>query len=112
MPRKEITGEVVSNKMDKTVVVAVEFRIPHKRYEKQRKVTRKFKAHDESNKYQIGDIVCIRETRPISREKRWVVVGISGHAIGDIDISDPEALTATKTKADTQDSATASEEES
>src|ERR1700722_506935 len=98
MPRKEITGEVVSNKMDKTVVVAVESRVPHRRYEKQRKVTRKFKAHDEGNKCQIGDIVRIRETRPLSREKRWVVFEISGHAIADIDITDPETVTAAKVK--------------
>jgi small subunit ribosomal protein S17 len=94
MPRKEITGEVVSNKMDKTVVIAVESRVPHRRYEKQRKVTRKFKAHDEDNKCQMGDIVRIRETRPLSKEKRWIVIEISGHAIGDIDITDPEALKA------------------
>jgi small subunit ribosomal protein S17 len=98
MPRKEITGEVVSNKMEKTVVVAVELRVPHRRLEKQRKVTRKFKAHDENNKCQIGDIVRIRETRPLSRDKRWVVFDISGHAIADIDITDPEAVTAAKVK--------------
>ena len=112
MPRKEITGEVVSNKMDKTVVVAVESRVPHRRYEKQRKVTRKFKAHDQGNKCQIGDIVRIRETRPLSKEKRWIVISISGHAIGDIDILEPEALSITKAKVDTKDSVAASKEAS
>jgi small subunit ribosomal protein S17 len=92
MPRKEITGQVVSNKMNKTVVVAVEERIPHVRYEKQRKVTRKFKAHDETNKCQVGDIVRIRETRPLSKDKHWLVIDISGRAVLDIDVSDPEVL--------------------
>jgi len=78
MPRKEIVGKVVSNKMDKTVVVAVEARLPHPKYEKPIAKTKKFKAHDSENKCQIGDIVVIRECRPISKEKSWLVVEITG----------------------------------
>jgi small subunit ribosomal protein S17 len=78
VPRKEIVGKVVSNKMDKTVVVAVEQHVPHKRYEKQILQTRKFKAHDAENKCQVGDRVRIQECRPLSREKRWIVVDITG----------------------------------
>lgn len=78
MPRKEIVGKVVSNKMDKTVVVAVEDRVPHPKYEKAIAKTKKFKAHDSENKCQIGDIVRIQECRPISKEKTWLVVEITG----------------------------------
>jgi small subunit ribosomal protein S17 len=80
MARKEIVGKVVSNKMDKTVVVAVEQRYPHPRYEKQIVKTNKFKAHDAENKCQIGDIVRIQECRPLSKEKRYVVKAVAGHA--------------------------------
>ncbi|WP_029520178.1 30S ribosomal protein S17 [Persephonella sp. IF05-L8] len=74
--KKEFIGKVVSNKMDKTVVVAVERQLPHPLYGKRIKKTSKFYAHDPENKCQIGDIVRIRETRPISKLKRWVVVEI------------------------------------
>ena len=77
MPRKELVGKVISNKMDKTVVVAVENRFPHPKYEKQIVETKKFKAHDPENKCQIGDRVQIKECRPLSREKRWLVVSIT-----------------------------------
>lgn len=78
MPRKEIVGKVVSNKMDKTVVVAVETRFPHPKYEKAIVKTKKFKAHDGDNKCQVGDIVRIQECRPISKEKTWLVTEITG----------------------------------
>ncbi len=78
MPRKEIVGKVVSNKMEKTVVVAVENRFPHPKYEKQIVQTKKFKAHDADNKCQIGDVVRIQECRPLSKEKTWRVVEITG----------------------------------
>jgi small subunit ribosomal protein S17 len=78
MPRKELVGKVVSNKMEKTVVVAVENYAPHPKYEKQIARTSKFKAHDEKNSCKIGDRVRIRECRPLSREKRWLVVDITG----------------------------------
>jgi small subunit ribosomal protein S17 len=74
--RKEFIGRVISNKMDKTVVVAVERYVPHPLYKKRVKKTSKFYAHDEENKCKEGDIVRIRESRPISKLKRWVVVEI------------------------------------
>ncbi len=74
--KKEFVGKVVSNKMDKTVVVAVERQVPHPLYGKRIKKTTKFYAHDEENRCQIGDIVRIRESRPLSKLKRWVVVEI------------------------------------
>ncbi|NPA17212.1 30S ribosomal protein S17 [Persephonella sp.] len=74
--RKEFIGKVVSNKMDKTVVVAVERQLPHPLYGKRIKKTSKFYAHDPDNRCKEGDIVRIRESRPISKLKRWVVVEI------------------------------------
>jgi small subunit ribosomal protein S17 len=72
--RKIRTGTVVSDKMDKTVVVAVERRYPHPLYGKQVTRTKKYHAHDENNEYHPGDVVRIVETRPLSRLKRWRVV--------------------------------------
>ncbi|TYP50316.1 30S ribosomal protein S17 [Thermosediminibacter litoriperuensis] len=74
--RKVRTGVVVSNKMDKTIVVAVETLVRHPLYGKIMKRTKKFKAHDENNQCQIGDIVKIVETRPLSKTKRWRLVEI------------------------------------
>ncbi|MGI6526400.1 MAG: 30S ribosomal protein S17 [Caldicoprobacterales bacterium] len=74
--RKVRIGRVVSNKMDKTIVVAIETRIKHKLYGKIMKRTTKLKAHDENNECQIGDRVKVMETRPLSREKRWRLVEI------------------------------------
>ena len=74
--RKTRTGMVVSDKMDKTVVVAVIDNVRHPRYKKIVKRTVKFKAHDEQNACGIGDTVMIMETRPISKDKRWRVVEI------------------------------------
>ncbi len=70
---RTLRGTVVSDKMDKTVVVAVNTVKEHPIYRKKYKVTTKFKAHDESNATKVGDLVEITETRPISRHKRWVV---------------------------------------
>lgn len=78
MAAKELTGRVVSDKMDKTVVVAVENRVPHPKYQKIVVRTKKYKAHDDSNECKTGDIVRIRETRPLSRTKCWVVADILG----------------------------------
>jgi len=72
--RKTRIGKVVSNKMDKTVVVAVETKVRHKLYKKMVAKTTKFKAHDENNECAVGDIVEIMETRPLSKDKRWRVV--------------------------------------
>jgi small subunit ribosomal protein S17 len=82
MPKKELVGKVISNKMQKTVVVAVETRSAHEKYEKPILRTQKFKAHDPENKCQIGDRVRLRECRPLSREKRWIVIEVaSGQGI-------------------------------
>jgi small subunit ribosomal protein S17 len=67
------TGRVVSDKMDKTVVVAVDYRRQHPIYKKALRRTSRFKAHDEQNQYQVGDIVRIEETRPLSKTKKWIV---------------------------------------
>ena len=74
--RKIKTGRVVSNKMDKTVVVAVESYRPHPLYKRQVRRIKKFKAHDEQNACHVGDVVRIEETRPLSKEKRWRVMEI------------------------------------
>mgnify|MGYP003461462603 CR=1 FL=1 len=76
--RKERVGLVVSDKMDKTVVVAIEERSKHPLYKKTIKKTHKFKAHDENNEYKLGEIVAIEEHRPISKTKSWVVKGRVG----------------------------------
>ena len=74
--RKTRVGKVVSNKMDKTIVVAIEDRIQHPLYKKIMKTTAKLKAHDENNECNIGDTVRIMETRPLSKDKRWRLVEI------------------------------------
>ena len=74
--RKTAVGKVVSNKMDKTIVVAMEDSVKHPLYGKIVKRTVKFKAHDEQNECNIGDRVRIMETRPLSKEKRWRLVEI------------------------------------
>ena len=74
--RKTRVGKVVSNKMQKTVVVAVERLVQHSLYSKSVRQTVKFKAHDENNESHVGDMVKIMETRPISKDKRWRVVEI------------------------------------
>ena len=79
--RKVMTGTVVSNKMDKTIVVAVETSVKHPIYGKIVKKTYKLKAHDEENQCQIGDRVKVMETRPLSKDKRWRVVEIIEKAV-------------------------------
>ena len=74
--RKTRTGKVVSNKMDKTIVVAVEDHVKHPLYKKIVKDTYKLKAHDENNECKIGDRVKVMETRPLSKDKRWRLVEI------------------------------------
>ena len=74
--RKTRTGKVVSNKMDKTIVVAVEDHVKHPLYKKIVKRTYKLKAHDEKNECNIGDTVKVMETRPLSKDKRWRLVEI------------------------------------
>ena len=74
--RKTRVGRVVSNKMDKTIVVAVEDRVKHPLYKKIMQNTYKLKAHDENNECNIGDTVEVMETRPLSKDKRWRLVKI------------------------------------
>jgi small subunit ribosomal protein S17 len=74
--RKVREGRVVSDKMNKTVVVAVESLVPHPIYGRRIRRTKKFKAHDEENQCRTGDVVRIIETRPLSKEKRWRVLEI------------------------------------
>ncbi|MEI6352325.1 MAG: 30S ribosomal protein S17 [Candidatus Nomurabacteria bacterium] len=72
--RKKIDGVVVSDKMDKTVVVNAQRFVKHKKYGKFYKIDKKYKAHDENNEYKIGDKVTIEETRPISKSKNFKVL--------------------------------------
>ena len=78
--RKTRVGKVVSNKMDKTIVVAVEDHVKHPLYKKIVKRTYKLKAHDENNECAIGDTVKVMETRPLSKDKRWRLVEIISRA--------------------------------
>jgi len=74
MPKRILQGVVVSDKMDKTIVVKVERRVMHPVYKKFVRRSKKYHAHDEANQYKSGDTVRIRECRPLSRTKRWEVV--------------------------------------
>ena len=78
--RKTRVGKVVSNKMDKTIVVAIEDHVKHPLYKKIVKKTYKLKAHDENNSCEIGDKVKVMETRPLSKDKRWRLVEIMERA--------------------------------
>jgi len=75
MPKRILQGVVVSDKSDKTVTVKVERRYSHPLLQKTVRQSKKYKAHDEHNKFKIGDVVSIRESRPISKDKHWIVVG-------------------------------------
>ncbi|CAM4399970.1 MULTISPECIES: 30S ribosomal protein S17 [Saccharibacillus] len=79
--RKTLVGKVVSDKMDKTIVVVVETYKKHELYHKRIKSTKKFKAHDENNEAKIGDTVRIVETRPLSKDKRWRLAAVTEKAI-------------------------------
>lgn len=74
MPKKKLIGKVISDKMQKTVVVEVERIKEHPKYKRRYKVHKKYKAHDEKEQYHVGDKVIIEECRPISKEKRWRVI--------------------------------------
>lgn len=74
MPKRQLTGEVISNKMQKTVVVKVERIKKHPKYKKRYRAYKKYKVHDEKGEYKIGDKVIIEECRPISKDKRWRVI--------------------------------------
>jgi len=79
--RKTRVGRVVSDKMDKTIVVAIETRVPHPLYKKIVKRTIKLKAHDENNECAVGDEVRVMETRPLSKDKRWRLVEVLRKAL-------------------------------
>ena len=74
MPKRQLIGEVISNKMQKTVVVKVVRLKEHLKYKKRIRVYKKYKAHDEKGEYKTGDKVIIEEFRPLSKEKRWKVI--------------------------------------
>jgi small subunit ribosomal protein S17 len=93
MPKRVLTGTVVSDKGDKTVVVRVERRVKHPLYGKIIKLSKKYHAHDAANEFHVGEIVRIEECAPISKLKTWTVVDRIGTAkIGAVEIADPEAL--------------------
>ena len=75
MPKRILQGVVVSDKNEKTVVVNVERRFSHPVLQKTVRRSKKYKAHDEANAHKVGDIVSIEESAPISKDKRWVVIG-------------------------------------
>ena len=75
MPKRILQGVVVSDKNDKTVVVRVERRFSHPLLKKTVRRSKRYAAHDEANQYKVGDLVSIQESAPISKNKRWVVVG-------------------------------------
>ena len=74
MPKRLLQGVVVSDKTDKTIVVKVERRFTHPLYKKTVRRSKRYQAHDEDNRYRIGDLVSIEESKPISKTKRWVVI--------------------------------------
>jgi small subunit ribosomal protein S17 len=74
MPKRQLIGKVISNKMQKTVVVEVERLKEHPIYKRRYRVHKKYKAHDEKGEYHVGDRVIIEECRPLSKEKRWRVI--------------------------------------
>ncbi len=74
MPKKQLVGTVVSDKMEKTVVVKVDRLKEHPKYKRRFRVSKKYKAHDEKREYHIGDHVLIEETLPLSKDKRWNVL--------------------------------------
>ncbi|ENN92462.1 30S ribosomal protein S17 [Bartonella bovis] len=74
MPKRILQGVVVSDKSDKTVVVKVERRYSHPLLQKTVRQSKKYKAHDENNQFKIGDQISIQESKPISKDKRWIVV--------------------------------------
>lgn len=80
MSKKIYSGEVVSSTMNKTVVVAVKRLFQHSRYKKTVKRVTKFKAHDDDNRCRVGDMVKILEVRPLSKEKRWIVLDVLNRA--------------------------------
>ena len=95
MPKSVLTGTVVSDKGEKTVVVRVERRVKHPLYGKIIKLSKKYHAHDAANEFHVGEIVRIEECAPVSKLKAWKVVDRIGTAkVGSVDIAEPEVLAA------------------
>ena len=93
MPKRVLTGTVVSDKGEKTVVVRVERRVKHPLYGKIIKLSKKYHAHDAANEFHVGEIVRIEECAPISKLKTWKVVDRIGTAkVGSVDIADPDIV--------------------
>jgi small subunit ribosomal protein S17 len=82
MPKRVLEGVVVSDKNDKTIVVKVERRLTHPVLKKTVRLTKKYHAHDEKNSAKIGDVVRIEETKPLSKQKRWLLLDKAGVAKG------------------------------
>src|SRR4051812_18353088 len=101
MPKRVLTGTVVSDKADKTVVVRVERRVKHPLYGKIIKRAKKYHAHDAANGVHVGEIVRIEECAPISKLKTWTVIDRIGTAkVGSVEIDDPEAVAAPEAPAE------------
>jgi small subunit ribosomal protein S17 len=97
MPKRVLTGTVVSDKGDKTVVVRVERRVKHPLYGKIIKLSKKYHAHDAANEFHVGEIVRIEECAPVSKLKTWKVVDRIGTAkVGTVDIAEPEIVAPTQ----------------
>jgi small subunit ribosomal protein S17 len=101
MPKRVLTGTVVSDKADKTVVVRVERRVKHPLYGKIIKRSKKYHAHDAANGFHVGEIVRIEECAPVSKLKTWTVIDRIGTAkVGAVEIDDPEAVAAPEAPAE------------
>jgi small subunit ribosomal protein S17 len=102
MPKRVLTGTVVSDKAEKTVVVRVERRVKHPLYGKIIKLSKKYHAHDAANEFHVGEIVRIEECAPISKLKTWKVVDRIGTAkVGAVEIDEPEIVAAPGAPAET-----------
>jgi small subunit ribosomal protein S17 len=106
MPKRVLTGTVVSDKADKTVVVRVERRVKHPLYGKIIKLSKKYHAHDAANEFHVGEIVRIQECAPVSKLKTWAVVDRIGTAkVGAVEIDEPEVVAPTEPAPETKDTA-------
>jgi small subunit ribosomal protein S17 len=106
MPKRVLTGTVVSDKGDKTVVVRVERRVKHPLYGKIIKLSKKYHAHDAANEFHAGEIVRIEECAPVSKLKTWKVVDRIGTAkMGTVDIADPDMAPQSAPEPETKDTA-------
>ena len=101
MPKRVLTGTVVSDKGDKTVVVRVERRVKHPLYGKIIKLSKKYHAHDAANEFHVGEIVRITECAPISKLKTWTVIDRIGTAkVGSVEIDEPDMVAVPETPAE------------